>query len=199
MEIILALVLGTLFGFVLHRVGASNPENIINMLRIADLHLMKAILLGIGLSSIALFLGMTTGLIEPGHLSVKASSLGVLIGGAILGLGFGIAGYCPGTGLVAIGDGRRDAVVFVVGGLAGAFAYMLTYPIWKEAGILDDIVGGKTTLAVTGNESYGALFSGIPGWLVALVIGVVFIAIAWILPRRPGPGSRSLPHGLPAH
>ena len=90
-------------------------------------------------------------------------------------------------------------MVFVVGGLAGAFAYMLTYPIWKEAGILDDIVGGKTTLAVTGNESYGALFSGIPGWLVALVIGVVFIAIAWILPRRPGPGSRSLPHGLPAH
>jgi uncharacterized membrane protein YedE/YeeE len=199
MEIILALFLGTLFGFVLHRVGASNPENIINMLRLTDLHLMKAILLGIGLSSIALFLGMTTGLIAPGHLSVKASSLGVLIGGAILGLGFGIAGYCPGTGLAAIGDGRRDAAVFVVGGLAGAFAYMLTYPLWKEAGILDDIVGGKATLAVTGNDSYVALLSGVPGWLVALVIGVVFIAIAWILPRRPGPGSRSLPHGLPAH
>ena len=58
MELILALFLGTLFGFVLHRVGASNPENIINMLRLTDLHLMKAILFAIGASSSVLFIGM---------------------------------------------------------------------------------------------------------------------------------------------
>ena len=199
MEIFLAIFLGTLFGFVLHRVGASNPENIINMLRLTDLHLMKAILFAIGLSSIALFLGMLVGFIDPGHLSVKASYAGVIIGGAILGLGFGIAGYCPGTGLAALGDGRRDAISFVIGGLVGALAYMVTYPFWEDAGLLDDIVGGKTTLAVTGNDAYGALLTGMPGWLVALILGVLFIAIAWALPRHPGKGSRSLPHGIPAH
>ena len=120
-------------------------------------------------------------------------------GGAILGLGFGIAGYCPGTGLAALGDGRRDALSFVIGGLVGALAYMVTYPFWKDAGLLDDIVGGKTTLAVTGNDAYGALLTGMPGWLVALILGVLFIAIAWALPRHPGKGSRSLPHGIPAH
>lgn len=199
MEIFLAIVLGTLFGFVLHRVGASNPENIINMLRLTDLHLMKAILFAIGLSSIALFLGMAAGFVDPGHLSVKASYAGVLVGGVILGLGFGIAGYCPGTGLAALGDGRRDAVAFVVGGLAGAFAFMVTYPAWKAAGLMDELWGGKTTLAVTGNDAYGALLAGVPGWLVALVVGILFMAIGWILPRRPGPGSRSLPHGIHAH
>ena len=199
MEMFLAIFLGTLFGFVLHRVGASNPENILNMLRLTDLRLMKAILLAIGLSSISLFLLMTAGVIDGGHLSVKESYVGVIIGGAILGLGFGTAGYCPGTGLAGLGDGRRDAVAFVLGGLVGAFAYMVTYPFWKAAGLLDPILGGKTTLAATGNEAYGALMGGVPGWLVALVIGVVFVVIAWALPSTPGHGPRPLPHGIPAH
>lgn len=199
MELFLAIFLGTLFGFVLHRVGASNPENILNMLRLTDLNLMKAILLAIGLSSIGLFLLMAVGVIDSGHLSVKDSYAGVIIGGAILGLGFGSAGYCPGTGLAGLGDGRRDAVAFVLGGLLGAFAYMQTYSAWKASGLLDPIFGGKTTLAVTGNDAYGAILSGIPGWLVALVVGVVFVAIAWVLPTTPGRGSRSLPHGIPAH
>ena len=199
MEIFLAIFLGTLFGFVLHRVGASNPENILNMLRLTDLNLMKAILLGIGLSSIGLFLLMAAGVIDTGHLSVKESYVGVIIGGAILGLGFGTAGYCPGTGLAGLGDGRRDAVAFVLGGLVGAFAYMLTYPAWKASGLLDGVLGGKTTLAVTGNDAYGAVLTGVPGWLVALVVGALFVIIAWALPRKPGQDSRSLPHGLPAH
>jgi uncharacterized membrane protein YedE/YeeE len=199
MEVFLAIFLGTLFGFVLHRVGASNPENILNMLRLTDLNLMKAIVLAIGLSSIGLFLLMTAGAIDSGHLSVKDSYVGVIIGGAILGLGFGSAGYCPGTGLAGLGDGRRDAVAFVLGGLVGAFGYMVTYPAWKASGLLDPIAGGKTTLAVTGNDAYGALLTGVPGWVVALVIGLVFVAIAWALPGSPGQGSRTLPRGIPVH
>jgi uncharacterized membrane protein YedE/YeeE len=189
MEVFLAIFLGTLFGFVLHRVGASNPENILNMLRLTDLNLMKAIV----------FLLMTAGAIDSGHLSVKDSYVGVIIGGAILGLGFGSAGYCPGTGLAGLGDGRRDAVAFVLGGLVGAFGYMVTYPAWKASGLLDPIAGGKTTLAVTGNDAYGALLTGVPGWVVALVIGLVFVAIAWALPGSPGQGSRTLPRGIPVH
>ena len=199
MELLLALFLGTLFGFVLHRVGASNPENIINMLRLTDLHLMKAILFAIGASSTVLFIGMAIGWIDPGHLSVKASFGGVILGGAILGLGFGTAGYCPGTGLAALGDGRRDAVAFVLGGLAGAFAYMLSFPAIQATGLLDDIAGGKSTLAITGNDAYPALIAGLPGWLVAFVIGVLFMVVARMLPRFPGSGSRSVPDGLPVH
>lgn len=181
MEIFLAILLGTLFGFVLHRVGASNPENIFNMLRLKDLHLMKAILFAIGIASSILFIGLAAGFINPSHLDIKASYWGVLVGGLLLGTGWAIAGYCPGTGLVALGDGRKDAVPFILGGLVGAFAYMLMYGSLKGTFLMTEIAGGKTTLAMTPTK-FQALITGIPGLAVALGIGVIFIAIAFALP-----------------
>ena len=95
MTIISAVILGIFFGFALQRVGATNPQNIINMLRLKDLHLMKAIFFAIGISSTLLFLMMAAGIIDAGHLSVKSSYIGVILGGALLGLGFAVAGYWP--------------------------------------------------------------------------------------------------------
>ena len=64
MSIALAIIVGLAFGFVLHRVGAGNPQNIINMLRLQDLHLAKVILFAIGVSSLSLFILLSTGFIE---------------------------------------------------------------------------------------------------------------------------------------
>lgn len=182
MEIILAIVLGTAFGFALHRVGASNPEYIINMLRLTDLHLMKVILFAIALSSGLLFLGMGIGIIDAGHLSVKTSYWGVLIGGAFLGGGWALSGYCPGTGVAALGDGRKDAIFFVLGGLVGAEVYMLVYGSLNESFLLRNIFGGNVTLAMTSNEAYTGILSGIPGMLVAAALAILFAAVARKLP-----------------
>ena len=162
MSIALAILLGTAFGFILHRVGASNPQLIVDMLRLRNLHLAKAILLGIAIASAGLFLGLTLGLIDPSHVSVKTSYWGVLAGGAILGAGWALTGYCPGTGVVAMGDGRRDAFFYVAGGLLGAFAYMLVFPMVKDTFLLDEIAGGKTTLAAMPDTSYTAIVGGAP-------------------------------------
>ncbi|MCA1787465.1 MAG: YeeE/YedE family protein, partial [Desulfobacteraceae bacterium] len=172
MTIVLAVILGILFGFALQRVGATNPQNIINMLRLTDLHLMKAIFFAIGISSTLLFLLMAIGIIDPGHLSVKGSYFGVIVGGVMLGLGFAIAGYCPGTSLTALADGRKDAVFFVVGGLLGALIYTLVYGSIKGSWLFTDIAGGKVLLA-TGSDEFQALVPMIPGTLLAAVIGVV--------------------------
>lgn len=182
MQIILAIILGTLFGFVLHRVGASNPERIIDMMRLKDFHLMKAILFGIAVASALLFIGMGIGIIDPSHLSVKTSYWGVIVGGLILGLGWAVAGYCPGTGVAALGDGRKDAVFFILGGLVGAFIYMLIYANVKSTGLLGEILGGKSMLAAT-DSSYTAIVGGFMGPAVALCIAVLFALIAWALPR----------------
>ena len=183
MTILLAIILGIFFGFALQRVGATNPQNIINMMRLKDLHLMKAIFFGIGISSILLFLLMTIGIIDAGHLSVKSSYLGVIVGGALLGLGFAVSGYCPGTGLTALGDGRKDALFFVGGGLIGALIYTLVYGSIQGTWLFNKIAGGKVMLA-TGSDKFQALLPMIPGTLLAAAIGIVFMLIAWKLPDK---------------
>ncbi len=185
MELVLAIFLGLLFGFALNRVGATNPENIINMLRLNDLRLMKTILFAIGISSVLLFSGLAFGIIDPSHVSVKSAYVGVIVGGTILGLGFAIAGYCPGTGLTALSAGRKDALFFVLGGFLGAFIYMLSYE-WLNTHtfLFNDIAGGATSLVETGNEKYQYILSGGLGKIIGLFIGAGFMVLAWILPRQ---------------
>lgn len=182
-SILLAIVIGGAFGFALDRVGATNPNFIIRMLNLTNLHLMRTILLAIGTASLLTFGGLLTGLVDPSHLDVKDAYLGVFLGGILLGLGFAVAGYCPGTGLAAAASGRYDAMVFVLGGLAGAFGYMLTYEDVNATGLLDHILGGKATLGSIAGTDYPALL-GMSGELIGLVLGIALIAVAWLLPER---------------
>ena len=182
--IILAIVIGGAFGFVLDRIGATNPDVIIGMLRLSRLHLMKTILFAIGISSILMFGGLLAGLVDPGHLGVKAAYIGVFIGGALLGIGFAVAGYCPGTGLAAGATGRKDAWFFVLGGLAGAAAYMGSYAWVASTGVLEDIAGGKATLGAIEGTKYVALFPNLPGEWLGIAMGALFCVAAFALPDR---------------
>lgn len=183
MTIIFAIIFGLLFGFVLQKAGAANPQVLINMLRLKDLHLMKAIFLAIGMSSLILFIFMTAGVVDSSHISVKSSYTGVIIGGAILGLGWAIAGFCPGTGVVGLGAGRKDAISFILGGLVGAFIFTLSFGALKGTFLFTKL-GGKVTLAATGNDKFPALLPDMPGIVVAGVIAVIFIIIAMKLPVK---------------
>ncbi len=182
--ILLAVVLGLVFGAALDRVGATNPGYIIGMLNFSNLHLMKTILAAIGIASVLMFGGILLGVVEAGHMSVKTAHWGVLVGGLLLGAGFAVAGYCPGTGLGAAATGRKDALVFVLGALLGAAAYMLSHAWIASTGVLGKIAGGKTTVGKVADTDYGALFGELSGEWAGIVIGVVFILIALILPRR---------------
>lgn len=183
MEIVLAIVIGGLFGFVLDRVGATNPNNIINMLRLTDLRLMRIILGAIGFASVTMFGLIELGLLDVAHLSIKSAYTGVFVGGAILGLGFAISGFCPGTGLTAFATGRKDAGIFVLGGLVGAAIYMWHYADIKDTFLFDKIEGGSVSLGLIEGSKYSAVFPDVSGSLVGIVIGVILIAIALALPK----------------
>ncbi|WP_299812280.1 YeeE/YedE thiosulfate transporter family protein [uncultured Roseibium sp.] len=183
MEIILALVIGGAFGAVLDRIGASSPNVIGRMLNLTNLKLMKAILLAIGVGSVLMFGGQMLGIVDVGHMSVKTAYLGVFVGGLMLGVGWALAGYCPGTGVVAAGAGRRDAFAFIAGGLLGAAAYMATYPAVKATGLLDAILGGNATLGTIPGTDYPGL-TGLPGDTLGILLGLVFVAVAFVLPER---------------
>lgn len=192
MNILLAIVIGAAFGAVLDRIGATNPTWIGRMLALTNLHLMKTILLAIGVGSVLMFGGQMLGLVDVGHMSVKAAYLGVFIGGLMLGAGWALAGYCPGTGVCAAASGRKDALFFLAGGLLGAAAYMVTYPAWKASGLLDDVAGGKVTLGSVPGSKFDGL-TAMSGDILGVVLGAAFIVIALVLPERIGGDGVTVP------
>lgn len=182
MNIILAILIGFFFGFALDQAQASNPQKIIGMLRLKDFHLMKVILFAIGFSSLLLFILLSLNVIDSGHLNVKPTYYGVILGGAILGLGFALGGFCPGTCVVASGRGRKDAMVFLLGGLFGAFAYMLVFGLIQDVALFDKFAGGAVSIAETNPDKFGSLLGNLPALLVAGPIAIVFMLIAFVLP-----------------
>ncbi len=184
MTILLAIVIGAAFGFALDRVGATNPNVIIGMLGLRNLHLMKTILLAIGVASVLMFAGQMIGVVDVGHMSVKTAYAGVFVGGIVLGLGWALSGFCPGTGLAAAATGRTDALVFIAGGLAGAAGFMLTYQWFADSAIMAPIAGGSATVGAIPGTDYPALIAGLPGDMIGIALGLVFIAVAFALPER---------------
>lgn len=191
MDIFLAILMGGLFGFVLERAGAGDPDKILGMLRLKDLHLMKAIFIGIGASTLLLFPLLILGLLDPSHLSIKSMYPGVIYGGALLGIGWALAGFCPGTGVVAAGRGRKDALSYLLGGLVGAAILTFSYQGLTDAGWFADWWGGKATLVETGASDSVSVLSGRGFIAVAMILGAAMIGLGLGLPTRPGASKQS--------
>lgn len=180
MQIILAILLGGLFGFALYLAGASRPKKILSMLRLEDLSLMKIIVFAIGFAGVLLSISIMLGIFDLSHLGIKATNLGVIVGGLIFGLGFGSVGTCPGTCVAAVGtDGIRKGIVAVLGGLVGAFAFTMTYGLWKNTGLFDQLNFGKITLFHL-SDKFPSVFS--IGAVGLLFVGALLMAIAYMLP-----------------
>lgn len=171
----LGLAIGAAFGAALVLSGLADPDKIVGGLRLRDLHVLRVI-------AVFVLVGMAgTWLLSLGglaHYDVKGTLLvTVLLGGAILGVGFGMTGYCPGTGLAAAASGRLDALVTVAGMLVGALVYALIHP--SVVVPLEKIANfGKKTLPDV---------TGIPAavWVPVLVGGGAALLFA-TRPRRSG-------------
>lgn len=183
MTIILAIVIGAAFGFVLDRIGTTNPNWIFKMLNLTNLHLAKTILMAIGVGSVLMFVGQMAGFVDVGHMSVKTAYVGVGVGGLIMGFGWAFSGYCPGTSVAAAASGRKDALFFIAGGLLGAAAYMVSYASIKGTFLMDKIAGGKVTLGTIPGAKYEGL-TAIQGDLLGIALGVVLIIVAFVLPNK---------------
>lgn len=182
MEIVRAIILGALFGGALYLVGAANPRKLMSMLSLRDLSLMKIIIFAIGFASVLLSISIHFGIFDTSHLSIKATNLGVIIGGLIFGLGFGWAGTCPGTCVAATGtSGFKRGIVAVIGGLFGAFAFSMTYGSWKKIGLFSSMDFGKITFFKL-SDQFPSLFK--IGYLGLLIIGIALMGIAYLLPRK---------------
>lgn len=141
-----ALFSGLLFGFGLIVSGMANPEKVLGFLDIAGLWdpslafvMGGAVIVGVLAFTIARkrtlsFLGFDMKV--PGHSHIDKR---LIVGGLLFGIGWGIAGICPGPGLVALGAGELKAVVFVASMVAGMVIFELVER--RRAAFLSDASG----------------------------------------------------------
>jgi uncharacterized protein len=147
-KLLLGLATGVAFGALLQRGRASRYDVIENQLLLKDPTIVKimgtaVVVGGIGVHALA-GAGKT-------QLDVKPLQLGGVIGGGLLfGTGLALLGYCPGTTLVAVGEGRRDALAGALGMLAGAALFVRAYPKLKP--LIEACDYGKRTLPRTGRS-----------------------------------------------
>jgi len=142
------LVTGILFGFFLQRGKVLRYDQQVGALRLMDMTILKFMLTAILVGSIGIHLLYDLGLAKP---SIKATVLGGTIGGGLLfGLGWGLLGYCPGTSVGAVGEGRLDGLWGVAGMLAGAALYAEAFPLMKATVLTWGDLGKITVPGVLG-------------------------------------------------
>src|SRR5512140_1481933 len=143
MALLYGLLVGVVMGVLLQRVRASSPGMILSNLRLQNLAIIKFMALTIAVGAAGSYL---LSLWIPMHFDIKPTYvLGVLGGGLIFGVGFGLGGYCPGTCVVAAGEGRKDALFTILGGIVGAVIFTLLYG-WLQPVLMKPLDFGKVTL-----------------------------------------------------
>lgn len=127
MNILIALFAGGVFGGLLQKAKVSRFDTIIGQLTLKDFTVMKVMFTAIAVGSLCLYAVDFFGLIPAFHLS-KTPILLSACGGCLFGLGMSLAGYCPGTAVVALASGSKDMVAAILGMLCGVFVFNLLSP-----------------------------------------------------------------------
>jgi hypothetical protein len=122
---------GIVFGFLLHKGGATKYNVILGQLLLTDFTVLKIMLSAVATGMIGIYFMKSQGWIQ---LSLKKGSIGKnVIGALIFGVGFAVLGYCPGTIAGAIGNGYLDSIVGgLTGIILGTWIFAVMYPKLKE-------------------------------------------------------------------
>ena len=157
MELILGLVTGIIFGVILQKARVVRFEKQIGALLLKDMTIVKFMSSAVAIGMIGILALSDFGLIELSHKSMNVG--GVLIGGGLFGIGWAIFGYCPGTAMGAVGEGRWGALFGIFGMLLGAGIYAELYPFFTTNVLAWSDLGKVSISDVTG-VPYGLLVIG---------------------------------------
>lgn len=126
MQLVLAYLVGLIFGLGISLSGMANPAKVLNFFDVAgawdpSLAFVMGGALVVTFAGYRLVLGRAAPLMAPDFQLPTAQNidLRLVAGSAIFGVGWGIAGFCPGGALPALGTGRSDVMIFVAAMITG--------------------------------------------------------------------------------
>lgn len=171
---------GMFFGYALEAAGFASPRKLTAQFSLRDFGVIKVMLTAALVAAVGLYVMRQIGVIGEAAVYVPTTYFwAMLAGGALIGGGFAMGGYCPGTSLAGIATGRIDAIIFAIGMVGGITAFGYVYEPLQgfyfaakgpEAGRLTDLLG-------------------LPEWLILAVFTVIAVAafrLGTMLERRNG-------------
>ena len=213
LNLVVALAIGFLFGFVLEQAGFSSSRRLVGVFYGYDLTVLRVFFTAAVTAAIGVLLLAAGGLLDLTAIFVNPTWLApAIFGGVLMGLGFLLGGFCPGTSVCAAAIGKVDAIVFLAGGALGVFGYAELFPrfaafadstslgpakVYESLGISPGLfvllltaaavtafaVGGIVERKVSPDAAPSRLFP-VKKHVVAAAVLLAFAAVAAVLPNR---------------
>ncbi len=172
--LVVAFIIGIGFGFFLERAGFGSARKLVSQFYLNDMAVFKVMFTAI----VTAMLGVTylswLGILDLSQVYlVPTYIVPQVLGGVVLGVGFVIGGYCPGTSVAALATGKLDALLFVLGVLGGTVVFAEAFPLVKSIYTATPI--GQTTIPQYFNLPYGLVVFAV----VLMAIGG-FTGAGWV-------------------
>jgi hypothetical protein len=176
-SLVVAFVIGIGFGFFLERAGFGSARKLVSQFYLDDLAVFKVMFTAI----VTAMLGVTylawMGVLDLSLVFLNPTYLWpMIVGGLVLGVGFVVGGYCPGTSVAATATGRVDGLFYVAGLMAGTLLFAETFPLVR--GFFNSGAMGPQTI-----PGYFQLPWGVVVFAVVLMALGGFAGAGWLEAR----------------
>jgi uncharacterized membrane protein YedE/YeeE len=171
-NLILGLMTGICFGFLLQKGRVAKYQTILGQLLLKDWTVFKIMITAIVTGAVGVYFLVDNGVTTLDIWPFQPASM--LIGAALFGIGIAIIGYCPGTGMAAAGEGSPDAMIGVLGMVTGAGILVVGFNVLEPLALaLGD--WGKVTIP--------SLLGSSP-WTVIAALGAIVTVVLWFIRRH---------------
>ena len=163
------LVIGLAFGYVLESSGFNHSPTLAAQFYFKDLRVFKVFFTAIVVGMLMIFTTAALGILDYNLIWVNPTYLwSGIVGGLIMGVGFILGGFCPGTSLVALATLKIDGIFFVLGGLVGVFTFGETVGYFEH--FFEGSYFGRLTLMD---------FFNLPTGVIVILVTLMALFMLW--------------------
>lgn len=168
-DFVIAILIGVAFGFILEASGFSSSRNLAGVFYGYNFVVLRVFFTALIVAMVGLMYFDYVGWLNLSQIFILPTFVTpMIVGGVIMGVGFVVGGFCPGTSFTGIAIGKLDAVFFTIGLYLGIFGFSLAFPLFEDFFTSGDM-GNVTLTDIT----------GIPASYFAVAFTVMALAAFW--------------------
>lgn len=133
LNFIVAFLIGIGFGFILEQAGFSTSKKLVGLFYGYDFTVLRVFFTGGVTAMVGVLIMDHYHLINMDMVYINPLFVwSAVVGGLIMGMGFVVGGFCPGTSICAAAIGKIDAIYFIIGSAIGVFIFIEGYPLFES-------------------------------------------------------------------